>query len=95
MLNDENKELCWKVLAKYGIIHQMDMVIEECAELQKAVCKMFRSKTAEHYANFIEELIDVIVMCQQMLLNSGMDMDEVNKRARVKLERALHETDKA
>lgn len=89
MLNAENKELCWNVLAKFGTGHQMDMVIEECAELQKAVCKLFREKTEEHKENFIEEIVDVIVVCQQMLLNLGISMDEVNRRAKAKLERAL------
>ena len=90
MLNKENKNLCWDVLSKYGIIHQMHMVIEECAELQKAVCKMFRNKTKENLEGFKEELIDVIVVCQQMLLNLDMDMEEVNRRAKAKLERALN-----
>lgn len=89
MLNEENKKLCWEVLSKFGIANQMDMVIEECAELQKAVCKLFRSETEKHFENFIEELVDVIVVCQQMLLNLGISMDEVNRRAKEKLERAL------
>ena len=89
MLNEENKKLCWEVLSKYGIAHQMNMVIEECAELQKAVCKLFRGKREEYYENFIEELIDVIVVCQQMLLNLGITMDEVNARSNIKLRNAL------
>lgn len=89
MLNEENKKLCWEVLSKFGIANQMDMVIEECAELQKAVCKLFRKETEERFENFIEEIVDVIVVCQQMLLNMGISMDEVNRRAKEKLERAL------
>ena len=42
MLNKENKDLCWRVLSKYGCQGQMMMVIEECSELQKAVCKINR-----------------------------------------------------
>ena len=89
MLNEENKKLCWEVLSKFGIANQMDMVIEECAELQKAVCKLFRAETEERFENFIEEIVDVIVVCQQMLLNMGVSMNEVNTRAKAKLERAL------
>ncbi len=92
MLNESNKELCWKVLSKYGCEHQMNMVIEECAELQKAVCKIIRDDghiTDEHDENFKEEIVDAIVMCQQMILMLRMDMGEVNKRAGAKLERAL------
>lgn len=92
MLNQENKDLCWQVLSKYGCEHQMGMVIEECAELQKAVCKIQRDDghiTDEHDENLREELVDVIVMCQQMLLVLKMDVDEINKRAGEKLVRAL------
>ena len=92
MLNDQNKKMCWEVLAKYGCEHQMGMVVEECAELQKAVCKIIRDDgrvTDAHDENFREELVDVIVVCQQMFLALKMTDDEINKRAGAKLERAL------
>ena len=89
MLNKENKDLCWAVLTKYGIRNQRLMVIEECAELIKAVCKLFRVMTSGHLENYIEEIVDVIVMLQQILLSERITMDEVNKRAKAKLERAL------
>lgn len=92
MLNDQNKKMCWEVLAKFGCEHQMNMVIEECSELQKAVCKIYRDDghiTDAHDENFREELVDVIVVCQQMFLALKMTDDEINKRAGAKLERAL------
>jgi len=89
MLNKENIDLCWQVLSKYGIENQQRMVIEECAELQKAVCKLFREDTLAHRDNFLEELVDVIVVIEQMLLVERLPMDEVNEMARIKLERAL------
>ena len=92
MLDEQNKKLCWDVLARYGIDAQRHMVIEECSELQKAVCKMFRADSPEHYRNYIEELVDVIVMCQQMLLAENISMEDVNAMAKEKLLRAL-ETD--
>ena len=89
MLNEENKKLCWRVLSHFGISNQMRMVIEECSELQKAVCKFFREKDKKTVfalsgpctENLIEEIIDVIVMCQQMLFILSVDMEEVNRRA--------------
>ena len=84
--------MCWQVLAKYGCEAQMLMVIEESAELQKAICKIHRDDghvTDQHDENFREEIVDTIVMIQQMLLILKMDMDEVNARAKDKLERAL------
>lgn len=92
MLNQENKELCWQVLSKYGCENQMLMMIEECSELQKAICKIYRDNgkiSDEHDANFREEMIDVVVMCQQMLLMTHTNMGEVNRQAKEKLERAL------
>ena len=91
MLNRENIKLCYDVLTKYGILHQRNMVIEECAELQKAVCKLFREDTLAHRDNFLEELVDVIVVIEQMLLVERLPMDEVNEMAKIKLERALHD----
>ena len=92
MLNERNKSLSWRVLSKYGCERQMGMVVEECAELQKAVCKVWRDDghiTDEHDENLREELVDVLVMLQQMFLVLKMDEDDVNKRAGEKLERAL------
>lgn len=66
MLNDKNKKMCWEVLARFGCENQMNMAIEECAEL-----------------------LDVMVVCQQMFLAMRMDTDEINNRAKAKLERAL------
>ena len=92
MLNKENKDLCWKVLAKYGVKHQQNMVIEECAELQKAICKLFRDngkRQSKHQINYVEELVDVIVMCEQMVLAEQITEDMINRLAKIKLERAL------
>ena len=92
MLNERNKSLCWRVLAKFGCENQMNMVIEECAELQKAVCKIHRDDghiTEAHDENLREELVDVQVVLQQMFLALKMDEDEINRRAGAKLERAL------
>ena len=93
MLSQENKKLCWEILTKYGISNQQHMVIEECSELQKAICKMFRvqdkQEYKERYCNYIEELVDVIVMCQQMLLAEKISMEEVNELAQAKLVIAL------
>ena len=92
MLNKENQELCWQVLSKYGCENQMNMVIEECAELQKAVCKIQRDDghiTDAHDENLREELVDVQVMLQQMFLVLKMTEDEINNRASGKLGKAL------
>lgn len=91
MLNEDNKELCIKCMD----IHPTNagvwlLTIEECSELQKEICKLERygwNPTIEE--NIKEEIVDVIVMCQQLMLTLGMSTYEVNKRAKSKLERAL------
>ena len=89
MLNKENIELCWELLAKFGIEAQAVIAIEECSELQKALCKSLRCNQTWNAESVKEELVDTIVMCQQLLLCIGMDENDVNARAKAKLERAL------
>jgi len=95
MLNRDNIELCWNVLAMFGVQNQRRMIVEECAELQKAVCKLFRherdAQYPEHYQNFIEELVDVLAVIQEMILAEGLTMDEVNARIKAKLTKALED----
>ena len=93
MLNTENKELCYQLLQRYGTKAQMMMAIEECSELQKAICKNLRKNrnylTTDVDENTLEELVDVIVMCEQLRLMACIDMGGINARAKFKLERAL------
>lgn len=89
MLNKENINLCWELLAKYGIEAQAVIAIEECSELQKELCKSLRCNQTWNAESVKEELVDTIVMCQQLLLCIGMDGNEVDTRAKIKLERAL------
>ena len=92
MLDKDNRDRCWRLMALNGLQFQMYMTIEEAAELIKAICKVHRDDghvTDQHDEDFREELVDTIVMCEQMRLMLKMDMDEVNRRAKAKLERAL------
>ena len=90
MLNKENKEKCWTLLSKYGCEAQMMMVIEECSELSKAVCKVLRYPDSyDADANFREELIDVTVMLQQMFLMLRISNEEINEQAKKKIDKAL------
>ena len=94
MLDTYNITLCWKALSRHGLTYQMYMMIEEAAELIKAICKVRRDDghvTDQHDEDFREELVDTIVMAEQMRLMLKMDMDEVNRRAKAKLERALQD----
>ena len=69
------------------------MVIEECSELQKAICKAFRNQGSvkEVDDSILEELVDVIVMCEQLRLIACIPMEDINEMAKIKLERALRD----
>lgn len=90
-LNQENQHKCRKILDRYGYRPQMLMVIEECSELQKAVCKMLRNGTSATAPsdNFKEEIVDVVVMVTQACMMAGLSVAEINTMAEKKLDRVL------
>ena len=91
VLNRENQERCYELLNIYGPWPQLMMVIEECSELQKECCKMFRERQSNAFVptqGVVEELVDVIVMCEQLRLMCGLD-DEIDELAGRKLKRAV------
>lgn len=57
----------------YGDDSQIDMAIEEMAELTKAICKYRRYHTEESRVNIIEECADVLITALQMRLIFGSD----------------------
>lgn len=75
----------------YGRESQTQMLFEEMAELQDALCKFARGRdTADHVC---EELADVMIMCQQMAVI--YDPARVQEWGRYKINRlkALLQTD--
>lgn len=91
MLNRLNQERCYELLNIYGPWPQLMMVIEECSELQKECCKMFREPERRDFVpteGLKEELVDVVVMCEQLCIMCGIG-DEINDLAGQKLKRAV------
>ena len=64
-MTDEQKEKCRLIVEHYGVEGQRDILIEECAELIQAVCKIKRDGGGVSF-NFLEELADVSIMIEQM-----------------------------
>lgn len=64
-MTDFQKEKCREILEHYGFKNQLDILIEECAELIQAVSKIKRNAERTS-SNFLEELADVSVMLEQM-----------------------------
>ena len=68
MLNNENKELCAKVLAKYGFNHQLLKLGEECTELAQVIFRVAQGETdLKNTCNLLEEFIDVYVVQEQLI----------------------------
>lgn len=57
-------EICRAALEKWGERSQIDMCIEECAELINALEKYRRGRNTK--ADVITEIADVQIMCEQM-----------------------------
>ncbi len=72
-MTDFQIEKCREILEHYGFINQRDILIEECAELIQAISKLKRNGERIS-SNFIEELVDVEIMLEQM--KQGLSHDE-------------------
>lgn len=48
MITPEQKTIVYQAIKKYGIKNQLDMVVEECAELIQAINKIKRSGLVFH-----------------------------------------------
>lgn len=64
-MKTEESELYKKAVYLWGFQFQMDMVIEEMAELTEAIIKSRRNNAGITYA-IQEELVDVEIMCEQL-----------------------------
>lgn len=78
-----------KAVNHFGWIQQLDMVVEECAELILALQHFIRNKASAD--DVVNEIADVEIMCAQMrrLLFPGVDDAKVKKLER--LERLIQE----
>ena len=81
-----------KAINQWGRQSQIDMMIEECAELVKALCKLKRkhdpSDTGALVNDICEEIADVQLMVNQMKIVFGSK--EVKDWYAVKVERLQH-----
>jgi hypothetical protein len=57
-------EIYAKAVMKFGVKAQLNVALEELAELQKEICKFFRGR--DNRAEIIEEMADVYIMMEQM-----------------------------
>lgn len=83
MTAEERWTILDRAITTYGAPAQMDMAVEEMAELTKALCKVKRAtpgaNTTAAIANVIEEIADVQIMLDQLRLIFARNTDEVEE----------------
>ena len=87
-MTDKQKSQCAEIANHYGEHAQLGIMIEECAELIQAICKMQRYGEPTKRLNYVEELADVTIMTEQLvtLLNST-DYERFERFVEYKLKR--------
>ena len=82
-------EAAAKIIAHYGVPHQLVKLCEECAELTQQAAKCY-DKDIPYSDDMIEEIADVLVMIEQFkAIMSQPDRDLLDKIITEKLERQL------
>ena len=96
MTTEERRALLDRAITTYGAPAQMDMAVDEMAELTKAICKVKRvSCAAEAKAaleNAVEEMADVQIMLDKLRIIFGRSTAEAEE---YKLERLKKRLDAA
>lgn len=81
-----DKSIYKSAIDKWSEEIQIDIAVEECAELIRAIQKFKRhGPSAELIHNLIEEIADVSIMIEQLTIIFGIDHVEAWKK--IKLER--------
>lgn len=95
--SESQMQKCHNIADHYGFKKQSMMMIEECSELQKAICKWHRergdslrseSSDCQERTAIIDELADVIIMAKQLSYLLSAE-DEVSEQIEFKLDRQL------
>ena len=86
-----------KAIDTWGVDMQLNIAVEEFAELTKEICKYKRG--ADNISNIVEEMADCYIMLEQMKvmfgLGSAIISDEMYKKIeRLKVRLATHPTEK-
>lgn len=84
-MDEKQLEILADAIMRYGQEAQLDMCIEECSELTKAICKYKRNKCMDTVDAIIDETADVIIMATQAAMIFGLS--RVKDRIKFKVER--------
>jgi NTP pyrophosphatase (non-canonical NTP hydrolase) len=78
-----------QAIDKFGRNNQMDMAVEECAELIKAINKYKRKPSGYTADDILDEIADVEIMCQQLRImfdNRHTRVDDIKKKKIIRLQ---------
>lgn len=94
MTTEERRALLDRAITAYGAPAQMDMAVEEMAELTKALCKIKRAQAGcevtAAIGNVVEEMADVQIMLDQLRIIFHRSTEEAEE---AKLERLKNRLD--
>lgn len=70
-MKDYQEEMIEKIIKHYDYEYQREILAEECAELIQAIQKLKRTESFQksyndRYTDFVEELADVIIICEEI-----------------------------
>ena len=93
----EKQEALKSIINHYGLDAQMDMMIEECSELIKALLKYRRTKNGansifklgEFRGDIVSEMADVEIMLRQMKVIFDVSDEERDAEIDRKIQRQL------
>lgn len=96
MVNEERRVALDTIVDTYGIEPQVDMAIEECSELIKALLKYRRKQYGSEgfckdslRADILDEVVDVSIMLEQLKIIYGFSEKKVEERIEFKLNRQM------
>ena len=78
-MEQNERTICVLAVETFGPKSQIDMAIEECAELINALCKFRRERVGT--LDVVTEIADVQIMCDQLAYMFGeQSVDDERKR---------------
>lgn len=90
-MSESAQTACKEIIDHYGLPKQLDIVVEECSELIKAICKAKRNFEPDKVSitsDMLEEITDVQIMLMQLVqVMSPLEYDYLHGQIDYKLKR--------
>lgn len=80
-MEKEERTVCVLAVEKFGPESQINMALEECAELIDALCKFRRERVGT--LDVITEIADVQIMCEQLAYMFGEQTVEDERKRKI------------